>query len=104
MRKSPFLVALSALALSVQAKAEVDFVHQVVPILKEHCSECHAGEEAEGGFSMNTRELFLDDDTAEPGKAHESYFIDLIYDPDPDYQMPPDDKPRVPEDQIAILE
>ncbi|MDF1659042.1 MAG: DUF1549 domain-containing protein [Verrucomicrobiales bacterium] len=97
-------IALFTISLTTQARAEIDFVHQVVPILKEHCSECHAGEEAEGGFSMNTRDLFLDDETAEPGKAHESYFIDLIYDPDPDYQMPPDDKPRVPENQIAVLE
>ncbi|MEM7603009.1 MAG: DUF1549 domain-containing protein, partial [Verrucomicrobiota bacterium] len=97
-------ITVSLLVFVTTAHSEVDFVHQVVPILKEHCGECHTGEEAEGGFSMNTRELFLDDDTAEPGKAHQSYFIDLIYDPDPDYQLPPDDKPRVPEDEIIILE
>ncbi len=104
MRFFRTIPALATLALASTANAEIDFVHQVVPVLKEHCSACHAGEEAEGGFSMNTLDLFLDDDTAVPGKAHESYFIDLIHDPDPDYQMPPDDKPRVPAEQIAILE
>ena len=84
-------------------KAEVDFAHDIVPLLEKHCTECHGGEEAEGGFSLNTRELFLDDDTAVPGKADESYFIELILDTDPDYQMPPEDNPRVPADEVAIL-
>ncbi|MCG8599514.1 MAG: hypothetical protein MI807_05185, partial [Verrucomicrobiales bacterium] len=65
---------------SVSAQAEVDFSHDIVPILQTHCAECHGGEEAEGGFSLNTRELFLDDETAIPGKAGESYFIELILD------------------------
>lgn len=82
---------------------EVDFAHDVVPILKQHCHECHGGEEAKGGFSLNTRELFLDDETAIPGKSAESYFLELIEDPDPDYMMPPEKKPRVAPEQVAIL-
>ena len=81
----------------------VDFSHEVIPILKEHCTECHGGEEAEGGFSLNTRELFLDDDSAEPGNAEKSYFIELIIDLDPDYQMPPIKKKRVPKDHVETL-
>lgn len=103
--KIPPSFFIAAVAAAVQpVVAEIDFAHEVVPVLKEHCSACHAGDKAEGGFSMNTRELFLDDETAVPGKAHESYFLDLIHDTDPDYQMPPEDKPRVPAAQIAILE
>ncbi|MDF1858672.1 MAG: DUF1549 domain-containing protein [Verrucomicrobiales bacterium] len=85
------------------AHAAVDFAHDVVPILEKHCTECHGGEEAEGGFSLNTRDLFLDDETAVPGRADESYFIDLILDTDPDYQMPPEKKKRVPDEQLAVL-
>ncbi|MFT5042805.1 MAG: hypothetical protein ACI8TX_003798, partial [Hyphomicrobiaceae bacterium] len=91
---------LSALPLAI---AEIDFAHQVVPILKEHCAGCHAGEKSKGGFSINRRELFLDDETAMPGDAAKSYFIELIEDDDPDSQMPPKDKPRVPPAEIAIL-
>ncbi len=100
-----FLLAiLLSASLTLSVSAEIDFVHQVVPILKEHCTECHGGSEAEGGFSLNTRDLFLDEeDTAEPGDAANSYFLQLIEDTDPDYQMPPEDKPRVPKDQIALL-
>jgi len=84
-------------------RAKVDFVHEVVPILKQHCTECHGGEESEGGFSMNNRELFLDDDTATPGDAKDSYFLQLIQDPDPLYQMPPEEKDRVPAEHVAVL-
>jgi hypothetical protein len=89
--------------LTVTARAEVDFVHQVVPILKKHCSECHGGEEAKGGFSINTRNLFLDDATAAPGDAAGSYFLELIEETDPDMQMPPEKKERVAPEHIAIL-
>jgi hypothetical protein len=89
--------------LTVTARAEVDFVHQVVPILKKHCSECHGGEEAKGGFSINTRNLFLDDATAAPGDAAGSYFLELIEETDPDMQMPPEKKERVAPEHITIL-
>ncbi|MEM9016336.1 MAG: DUF1549 domain-containing protein [Verrucomicrobiota bacterium] len=85
------------------AHAEVDFSHKVVPLLKAHCAECHAGEEAEGGFSINTRELFLDDEMAIPGNADDSEFILLIEETDLDYRMPPEDKDAVPPEALAIL-
>lgn len=96
-------IGLATLAAVLPGRAEIDFVHQVVPILKQHCAECHAGEEAKGGFSINTRELFLDDDAAVPGKAAESYFLELIAETDPDLQMPPKKKDRVPAESVALL-
>ncbi len=81
----------------------VDFAHQIVPILKERCSECHGGEDSKGGFSINSRALFLDDETAVPGKAEESYFIELLLETDPDYMMPPEKEPRLPAAEIALL-
>ncbi len=60
---------------------EVDFAHDVVPILRQHCVKCHGGGEAKGGFSINTRELFLDGDAAEPGDAANSHFLELIRSP-----------------------
>ena len=35
--------------------APVDFAHEVVPILRKDCGECHRGDKKKGGFSMNTR-------------------------------------------------
>ncbi len=93
------------LALSGHGKvtAEIDFVHEVVPVLKKHCVECHGGDKAKGGFSINTRELFLDDESAIPGKSAESYFLELIEETDTDLQMPPEKKARVAPTDIAIL-
>lgn len=81
----------------------VDFDHEVTPILKQHCVECHGGKEAKGGFSINTRELFLESDAAVPGEPDESHFLDLIRSADEDLQMPPHELPRVPSEQIDIL-
>ncbi len=81
----------------------VDFAHDVVPILRQHCIQCHGGGEAEGGFSVNTRDLFLDGEAAEPGDAENSHFLELIGSDDIEEQMPPKDLPRVPAPQQAVL-
>ena len=31
----------------------IDFAHDIVPMLRKHCADCHSGKEAEGGFSFN---------------------------------------------------
>jgi len=98
-RYLPLIVLLTA-----SHAAEIDFVHEVVPVLKAHCTGCHGGKEAKGGFSMNTRDLFLEDDAAIPGDAAKSHFLELVHLTDPDDQMPPSKKDRVPAEQIAVLE
>ena len=78
-------------------------MHEVVPILRVHCVKCHGGDEAKGGFSLNTRKLFLEGEAADPGNAKESHFLGLIASADLNTQMPPKDLPRVPADQRQIL-
>ncbi|MDF1815333.1 MAG: DUF1549 domain-containing protein [Verrucomicrobiales bacterium] len=97
------ILILLALSGTCSPLVGADFAHEVVPILKEHCTECHGGDKAKGGFSLNTRSLFLEDDAAEPGNAAKSYFLELIEETDPEVQMPPEKKPRVPAEQIAVL-
>ena len=88
------------------ATAAVDFSHQVVPILREHCAECHAGDKKKGGFSFNDRESLMeggeDGAVVVSGKSAESALIQAILSADPDDQMPPKGK-RVPAEQIALL-
>jgi len=38
---------------------EIDFAHQIVPLLKQQCGKCHSGTQKEGGFSFNTRESLV---------------------------------------------
>lgn len=101
-------IILIAVGFSLVAEAHaqqkpLDFAHQIAPILKKHCVECHGGNEAKGGFSLNTRELFLEDEMAAPGKPDESHFLELISSTDPEAQMPPKGKPRVPAEQVVLL-
>jgi hypothetical protein len=88
---------LFSFAVISHAAAEIDFGHEVVPLLRAHCIECHGGEEAEGGFSMNTRALVLEADVLEVGKPDDSLLMELVMTKDEDDKMPP------PEDNKAAL-
>ena len=84
--------------------AELDFAHDIAPILRRHCVECHGGSKSKGDFSVNNRSTFLDDGMAEPGNPEETRFLELVRSADPDARMPPDDRPRLPREDIARLE
>jgi hypothetical protein len=104
--RSSFAALLPLLLVPLSAGAEVDFAHQVVPILKEHCSKCHMDTAKKGGFSMNTRESLLagseDGVVVEPGKADDSVLLESVLSDDKSDRMPPKGA-RVPADQVAIL-
>ncbi len=94
--KFPFaLVALAVSTLCALAAVptKVDFAHQIVPILREHCGECHTGDKKKGGFSMNDRPSLLAGGeigkAVLPGNASKSRLIEAITTKDPDKQMPP---------------
>src|SRR5262245_22507055 len=89
------LVALAAhTACADEPTAKIDFAHDVIPLLKEHCYECHGGHRHEGDFSINTREMIVDSSSAIPGNADASYIIEMITTDDKDLRMPKD-KPRL---------
>jgi len=73
--------------------SKVDFVHEIMPVLKKHCAECHTGQKKKGGLSMNTRASFLagseNGKVAVPGKPSESFFLESIQSKDSDERMPP---------------
>lgn len=98
------IIVLAFLATAATAFAETDFAHDVVPILKKHCVECHGGREAKGSFSMNTRELLITSGHVVPGKTGDSHLLQLIKSGDPETQMPPKDRQRVSPKEIAILQ
>ena len=92
--------------LPVVLGAQVDFAHEVVPILKTHCGECHLGVKKKGGLSMNTREALLagseSGEVLISGKAGESLLMKVIASHDPDIQMPPKGK-RLGDSEIGVL-
>jgi len=103
LRLIAVLLGLSAFSAAAQDADRVDFHTQVAPILSQHCFECHGDDQSKGGFSLNTRALFLDAEAADPGNAAESLMIELILDPDPEFAMPPASKPRLSAEEIAVL-
>ncbi len=105
MRWWMFVAAVSLLsARSEVARAQnVDFAHDVVPVLKKHCVKCHGGEKSEGGFSLNTRALVLDSEAVIVGKAASSRMMELVRSTDKEDQMPPSDLPRLNGEEVAIL-
>ena len=98
----PFLILISALP----ARAAVDFAHQIVPILKKHCAECHAGDKKKGGFSFNTREALIDGSENGPviakASPDKSRLVEVILSTDSDDQMPPKGD-RLSAAEIALL-
>ena len=89
-------IVVLGLSMALCAGAtDIDFSHEVVPILREHCASCHGDDEAKGGFSINSRESFLESEAATPGEATNSLFLELVNSTDADVRMPPSDKPRV---------
>ncbi len=86
--------------------AEIDFAHEVVPVLKQHCGKCHTGDQKKGGLSLNTRETTLfggeSGKVVVSGKSAESELIKRLTSDDPDVKMPPEG-PRVPAEKIVLL-
>ena len=101
--KHPIVFCISIFCAAVTTAAEIDFAHEVVPILRQHCAKCHADKEAKGGFSINSRSTFIDGG-AEPGDVESSRFLELVRSSDVDDQMPPKELKRVSKKEIATLE
>jgi len=88
------------------AKGQVDFAHQIVPLLKKHCGQCHAGEKRKGGFSINTREAMLSHGekvkSVVPGDSGESELLWLLVEEDDELRMPQDAEPLTRE-EIGLI-
>lgn len=103
---TPFgFLLIIAVAAPLTAK-EIDFAHDIVPILKQHCAKCHTGDQKKGSFSLNTRESILGGGESGKvvleGQGSASELIKRILSDDESLQMPPDG-PRVPAEQVALL-
>ncbi|MDZ4858835.1 MAG: DUF1549 domain-containing protein [Candidatus Hydrogenedentes bacterium] len=92
--------------LPVAAKQTVDFANDIHPILAERCADCHMGGQFKGGFSMDSRESFLEGGESGPAviaeNSAESRLIKLVSGADPDLVMPPKGD-RLSAEQIGLL-
>jgi mono/diheme cytochrome c family protein len=88
------------------ATHSVDFAREIQPLLEASCVTCHAKGKVKGGFSIETRELFLKGGDSGPGatvgKSAESYVVELVAGLDPDNVMPKKGS-RWTREQVALL-
>ncbi|MEO5913858.1 MAG: DUF1549 domain-containing protein [Luteolibacter sp.] len=72
---------------------EPDFVHEIVPILRENCLKCHTDGKKKAGLSMDTEGAFRagseDGSIVEPGHPEKSLMLERITSDDDDERMPP---------------
>ena len=101
-----FIIPFALTLVSVVPAVAVDFVHEIAPILKKNCAECHMGIKHKGGFSMNTREDLLkeNDDGAAVliGNSAKSLLMHQITTDDEDERMPPKGD-RLQEKEVQLI-
>ena len=72
---------------------KIDFAHDIVPVLKKHCSRCHSNGTYDGGFSIDNRAAIIESGTVVPGSADQSELVDRIESDDEEYRMPHEGQP-----------
>ena len=96
------MLCCGSLLASHARAAEVDFAHDVIPLLQKHCASCHSNGTYKGSMSIDTREALLETGVVEPGDSSASYLIDLVTSDDPKMQMPPKGE-RLTADEVDTL-
>jgi hypothetical protein len=78
-----------AAARGADGKGPVDFAHDIAPLIKARCAQCHTNGTYKGGFSLDTRESVLKSEAVAPGKSGASELIERVTSDDPEFRMPP---------------
>lgn len=105
MQRALLIFFLLAWPVAVRAD-EIDFSHDIAPLLKKQCGECHTGNQKKGSLSLNTRESLLKGGESGPvvvsGKSSQSELIARVASDDKDLRMPPEG-PHLSAEQVALL-
>ncbi len=73
-----------------QEQKQVDFAHDILPILQSRCAKCHSNGVFKGDLSLESRDKLIDSGTVELGAHANSQLFERITSSDPDEQMPPE--------------
>jgi hypothetical protein len=98
------LIALvvPAAAGAAEPPKKIDFAHDVVPLLKARCAECHTNGKYKGSFSLDTRADVLRKKAVVPGKSADSEIIKRVTSTDKDVRMPSKGEPLSAK-EVALL-
>jgi hypothetical protein len=102
VKRRILLLAAYVFTTSSLCAAPIDFAHDVLPLLKARCAECHTAGKRKGGFSLDTRELVLRSKAVIPGNAAKSALIERVTSMDPEQRMPLKGK-ALTEKEVAVL-
>src|SRR2546425_12320537 len=81
---------------------KVDFAHDIIPLLKARCAECHTNGKYKGSFSLDTRADVLKKKAVVPGKSADSELIKRVTSSDKDVRMPQKGEPLTAK-EVALL-
>lgn len=87
-------IAQAGDATIVAAEPKISFNESIRPLFAEHCVACHGGVKQAAGLSFIYREIATSETDSGvipivPGDPDDSYLIERVSDPDPDFRMPP---------------
>ncbi|PQO38788.1 hypothetical protein C5Y96_02660 [Blastopirellula marina] len=104
--KTILVIALALAFPCMALSEEIDFAHQIAPLLKKQCGTCHSGTQKEGGFSLNTRETLLAGGESglpiAPRNGEQGELIARVMADDESTRMPPEGAPLTA-DQVKLL-
>ncbi len=107
MRNMLWGVAVAVMLCDARSTAaqekQLDFAHDVVPVLKKHCAACHTNGTYKGGLSLDTREELVAAKVVVPGRPGENELLARVTSTDVDLQMPPRERPRLSDAEVAVL-
>ncbi len=87
----------AVIEVSIGRAADIDFAHEVQPILSKRCAKCHSGTQRKGGLSINSRQSLLSGGESgrvvHPGKSGDSPLMTRITATDNSERMPPEGEP-----------
>ncbi|MCG6158299.1 DUF1553 domain-containing protein [Rubinisphaera margarita] len=86
------------------ADTPVNFRHDIVPLLEQHCIRCHSPGNEKGEISLATISDLSESGYLEAGNASESYLIELITPDDNGEAKMPQESPPMSAADIALIE
>ncbi len=110
-RRLPLLPSLLVCPRPRRRARPVDFAAKIAPIFEEHCIDCHAADDPDGEFSLETFETLLKGGKTgkaiTPGNAQDSLLVKFIEGRSgkegKNKFMPPGKKEHLKPDEIALI-
>jgi hypothetical protein len=82
-------LGILATGAGAEPPKKLDFAHDIMPLIKARCAECHTNGKYKGSLSLETRESILQAKVVLPGKSADSELFKRVTSTDPEERMPP---------------